>query len=97
MSIDVRDIRALEDRLQHCMLSDRHLLRRRLRGLTNVRTAGENALRAVAADVDRAVKRAEERRTKLPKPTYPPELHVDARKDEIAKLVYSNKVVVVLF
>src|SRR5262245_3812057 len=74
--VGVDQLRALEDRLANTMLVDGRVLRRRIHGLAHARTAGENALRAVEQDIDRAVKRFDDRRAKLPKPTYPQELPV---------------------
>jgi ATP-dependent helicase HrpA len=92
--VDSHFYASLVDRTERCALLDRHALRRRLRGLEHRRAASE-AWRTFEAEVDRAVRRVEERRAKLPKPTYPSELPVAQKKDEIAKLVAENQVVVV--
>src|SRR3954447_1065747 len=93
MTIDPTILRQLDERLSHTMLTDRRNLRRRLRGLEAGR-GSEGALAAVTADVDRAVKRFEERRARLPKTNYPEELPVSGRREEIAKLIADNQVVV---
>jgi ATP-dependent helicase HrpA len=93
MTIDPNILRQLEQRLDQTLLTDRRVLRRRLRGLEAGRGSAE-ALRAVTADVDRAVKRFEDRKARLPKTTYPEDLPVSGRRDEIGKLIAANQVVV---
>ena len=94
MPVDETELRSLSARVEQCMLLDRHLLRRRLRGLA-ARQATPDTVCVVAAEVERAAKRVEERRARLPRPTYPGELPVAQKKDEIARLVAENQVVVV--
>src|SRR4051812_32953083 len=93
MTIDPTILRQLDERLGHTMLTDRRTLRRRLRGLEAGR-GSKGAIAAVTAEVDRAVKRFEERRARVPKTSSPEELPVSGRREEIAKLIADNQVVV---
>ena len=79
------------------MLRDRHALRARLRGIEHGVSAGrkmDDALAAVARDVERSYKRREERQRSLPRPTYPQALPVVEKRDEIAQVIAANQVVV---
>ena len=83
--------------IERCMLRDRHALRARLRGIEHGIKAGRNmdeATAAIARDVERSFKRREERQRNLPRPTYPQALPVVEKKDEIAKVIAENQVVV---
>src|SRR4051794_33265616 len=93
MTIDPTILRQLDERLDRTMLTDRRVLRRRLRGLEAGR-GSEGALSAVTADVDRAAKRLEDRRARVPKTSYPEEPPVSGRRAEIAELIADNQVVV---
>ena len=87
----------LADLIGRCMLRDRHVLRARLRGIEHGINSGRNmdeALAAVARDVERSFKRREERQRNLPRPTYPQALPVVEKKDEIARVIAENQVVV---
>lgn len=89
--------------LQTCMLADRHALRRKLRDMADLqkssdekaqlkaqRLLGEIAQKAHASQQKFAIRLAN-----LPKPEYPLELPVSARRDEIAKAIQLNQVVIV--
>jgi ATP-dependent helicase HrpA len=92
------EIDALLAQLAHCRPADRHRLRSRLRGLQRAAEAGrlvEGSLQAVAADVERSLKVREERRANLPRPTYPQDLPVVEKRQEIADLVARHQVVIV--
>jgi ATP-dependent helicase HrpA len=94
MQVDAPSLQSLSERIEQTMFSERHVLRRRLRGLA-ARHARPEMLQAVSAEVDRALRRAQERRARAPRPSYPPELPVAQQKDEIARLIAGNQVVVV--
>ena len=77
----------LRARLPELMLIDQHRLGRRLqRG----RDLGE-----IAAAIDAAAGRVQARRDAVPPITYPAELPVSQRKDEIAKAISEHQVVIV--
>ncbi|HEY7117547.1 MAG TPA: hypothetical protein VH475_13245, partial [Tepidisphaeraceae bacterium] len=91
------ELRQLADQINLAMLRDRHPLRRRLRGIERALESGrpiEHGLAQVAADIDRSVRRRNQRQQDLPRPTYPQELPVVERRDEIKETIARNQVVV---
>ncbi|MDQ1661609.1 MAG: ATP-dependent helicase HrpA, partial [Blastococcus sp.] len=91
------DDRDLRDRLPGLTLADEHRLRRRLDGL---RRTGEPQARArrrerIAADVASAEARIARRRAAVPVVSYPDELPVSRRREDIAAALRDSQVVVV--
>jgi ATP-dependent helicase HrpA len=83
--------------LPELMLTDQHRLRRRIdraRGLRDPR-ARERATAELAADVARAAERAAARRERIPPVSYPDELPVSQRKDDIKDAIRDNQVVII--
>src|SRR3954470_23461483 len=92
------EIDQLLAQLSQCRPADRHRLQSRLRGLERSAQAGrlvDGSLQAVAAEVERAKAARAQRLANLPKPTYPQELPVVERRQEIADLVAKHQVVIV--
>ena len=87
MSSSLAELRA---RLPELTLRDEFRLRRRLDG---VRGAGVPA--ALAEDVDKAATRAAKRRAAIPAVSYPSDLPITARKDDILAAVRDHQVVVI--
>src|SRR5690348_7098852 len=87
MSSSLAELRA---RLPELTLRDEFRLRRRLDG---VRGAGVPA--ALAEDVEKAAARAAKRRAAIPAVSYPSDLPITARKDDILAAVRDHQVVVV--
>jgi ATP-dependent helicase HrpA len=89
--------RELRERLSQLTLADEHRLRRRLDGLRKTRDpqARTRQLERTAADVAAAEARIARRRTSVPVVSYPEELPVSARRDDIAAALRDNQVVVV--
>ena len=87
----------LEARLPDLMLRDERRLRRRLDGVRAKRTAEarEAALEGIASAVADAERRVEQRRAGLPEITYPAELPVSQKKDDILAAVRDHQVVIV--
>ncbi|WP_017595663.1 ATP-dependent RNA helicase HrpA [Nocardiopsis potens] len=87
----------LRGRLADLTIADRHRMRRRIDGLQKIRDAGKRAKTAarISSDIDLAELRVEQRRAALPEPSYPPELPVSGRKDDIAEAIRDNQVVIV--
>ncbi|MBW4718227.1 ATP-dependent RNA helicase HrpA [Saccharothrix obliqua] len=87
----------LHRRLSDLMTGDQRRLRRRLDGARKVRDdkAREAVHAEIAAEIDRAELRVALRREAVPKITYPAELPVSARKDDIAALIRDHQVVIV--
>ncbi|REF00036.1 ATP-dependent RNA helicase HrpA [Thermomonospora umbrina] len=87
----------LRQRLPELMLRDQHRLRRRIdaaRGLRDRDRLAEVVAR-LAADVDRAQARVASRRAAVPTVSYPAELPVSQRKDDIAAAIRDHQVVIV--
>jgi ATP-dependent helicase HrpA len=87
----------LRDRLPALTLTDEHRLRRRLDGLRRTRDpqARERQRERIAADVAAAEERIARRRAAVPAVTYPDELPVSRRRDDIAAALRDHQVVVV--
>ena len=88
------DLRA---RLPLLTLTDEHRLRRRLDGLRRTRdpVARERQRERIAADVAAAEERVARRRAAVPRVSYPDELPVSRRREDIAAALRDNQVVVV--
>ncbi|HEX2131068.1 MAG TPA: ATP-dependent RNA helicase HrpA [Actinophytocola sp.] len=93
-SVSPRDLRA---RLAEVTLRDERRLRRRLDGLGKIRdqAARQARIDEIAVEVDRAAQRVERRRAGVPTVTYPDELPISQRRDEIAKAIAEHQVVIV--
>ncbi|NUT98546.1 MAG: ATP-dependent RNA helicase HrpA [Saccharothrix sp.] len=87
----------LHRRLSDLMTRDARRLRRRLEGAKKVRDEKARAAvhAEIAAEVEQAELRVALRREAVPKITYPAELPVSARKDDIAALIRDHQVVIV--
>src|SRR5690606_17384226 len=81
--------RELRTRLANLSLRDEHRLRRRL---DRARAAD---LDEIAAEIAAAEARIESRRASVPRISYPEQLPVSARRDDIAAAIAANQVVVV--
>src|SRR5258708_8975421 len=87
----------LRARLPELMPRDQRRRGRRVENAAALRDAGarERALGQVSAELEAAAARVEARRGAVPVVTYPPELPVSQRKDEIAAAIRDNQVVIV--
>ena len=88
----------LRSRLADCPPAEAARLRKRIRGIERARKAGrptDNAVKAVARDLDRATSLVEKRRRNVPRVSYPPELPISQKREEIAALIAEHQVVVV--
>lgn len=100
MTLDssVQLIQQLEKQLPDCMLVDRFPLKRRLhqaRSLIQQQKPVGNSLADIARKIEASQQRFKTRLNLLPKPEYPSELPVSARKGEIAQAILKNQVVIV--
>ncbi|MGW6062375.1 ATP-dependent RNA helicase HrpA [Streptomyces sp. NPDC055189] len=88
---------ALAPRLSELSLRDEHRIGRRLEGARRIRKPEARAavLAEIATDVDKAAARMAERGSRLPKITYPEELPVSQKKDDIAAAIRDHQVVIV--
>ncbi|NYH53934.1 ATP-dependent helicase HrpA [Nocardiopsis arvandica] len=87
----------LRSRLRDLMPSDRHRLRRRIDGLAKISDKRRRAsvTAQIARDIDEALLRVDLRRETVPELTYPEELPVSARREDIAEAIRDNQVVIV--
>ena len=87
----------LRSRLPELMLRDQHRLRRRIERAASLRGNGRRDLELgkLAADLDAAAERARARRDSVPAISYPAELPVSQRRDEIAAAIRDHQVVIV--
>ena len=87
----------LRARLPGLLPRDQHRLARRLENAAALRNAAQRdeAFGQVIAELDAAVTRVEERRRAVPAISYPPQLPVSQRKDQIASAIRDNQVVIV--
>ena len=90
MSATAQDLRP---RLAELTLRDAHRLKRRLDRAR--RHPDPKALRKLEADVERAEARVAKRRAVVPEVSYPPELPVSARREDLLAAIRDNQVVVV--
>jgi ATP-dependent helicase HrpA len=89
--------------LQTCMLADRHALRRKARDADDLLKLKDekSALKAqrllgeIAQKMRTSQAKYSARLANLPQPEYPLELPVSSRRDEIAKAIQNNQVVIV--
>ncbi|MFI9554494.1 ATP-dependent RNA helicase HrpA [Nonomuraea endophytica] len=87
----------LQSRLPELMPRDQRRLRRRLDGVRRVRSpeARDKITAEILADVERAEQRLARRREAVPVVSYPQELPVSQRKDDILAAIRDNQVVII--
>jgi ATP-dependent helicase HrpA len=90
-------IKQLSGKLPACMNADRHACKRQLDRIRSEYRKGKNPaekLSLVAAKIERSIAKRNQRKSTMPIITYP-DLPVSEKKDEIAKLINDNQVVIV--
>ncbi|WSL65783.1 ATP-dependent RNA helicase HrpA [Kitasatospora herbaricolor] len=87
----------LAARLPELTLRDQQRIGRRLEGARRIRgpEARQKAATEIAAEIDRAELRVEQRRAAVPGITYPAELPVSQKKDDILAAIRDHQVVIV--
>ncbi|MEV0115023.1 ATP-dependent RNA helicase HrpA [Streptomyces sp. NPDC050844] len=87
----------LAPRLSELSLRDEHRIGRRLEGARRIRKPEARAavIAEISAEVDKAAVRMAERGSRLPAITYPEELPVSQKKDDIATAIRDHQVVIV--
>jgi ATP-dependent helicase HrpA len=83
--------------IEQCMLTDRRKLRSRhhhLAAAIGHARLSEQRIERLAADVARSVGRAARRREGLPRPAFPSSLPVVERREDIARAIIANQVIV---
>ncbi|TVQ62545.1 MAG: ATP-dependent RNA helicase HrpA [Phycisphaerales bacterium] len=89
------DLRALRASLASCDSSDRARLRTRLNRAHERGDTSERTMRPLAEAIERSVQRRARREAGIPKKiTYPPDLPVSERREEIAEAIRNHQVVV---
>ena len=82
----------LDERLAALTLRDEHRLRRRV---DRVRRGHEDELDKLLAEIARGEATVTRRRAAVPEVSYPPQLPVSARRDDLLKAIAANQVVIV--
>jgi ATP-dependent helicase HrpA len=93
-----QDFAMLSSAIAQCMLRDRHTLRTRLSSVERRAREGtpfDQMLQRLVQEIEASSARAASRKAAVPMPIYPPELPVSQKKDEIAKAISENQVVVI--
>src|SRR6266540_3996011 len=87
----------LRQRLSGLMPRDQRRLQRRLDGARKVKdtAARQRVLDEITEEIARAELRVEQRRSAVPKITYPAELPISQRRQEILDAIRDNQVVIV--
>ncbi|MEV2277993.1 ATP-dependent RNA helicase HrpA [Nocardiopsis sp. NPDC049922] len=87
----------LRSRLRDLMPTDRHRIRRRIDGLAKIRDERRRAsvTEQIGRDIDEAVLRVDLRREAVPELSYPEDLPVSARREDIAAAIRDHQVVIV--
>jgi len=85
-------IKQLTHQLAHCLNQDRHVLKRQLDRCRSKNSVEE--LNALASRIERSVVARNKRLASIPVLTFP-DLPVTGKKDDIAKLIQGNQVVIV--
>ncbi|MFE9252076.1 ATP-dependent RNA helicase HrpA [Streptomyces sp. NPDC007088] len=88
---------ALAPRLTELSLRDAHRLGRRLEGARRIRKPQAQAavLAEIEGEIDRGARRMAERAARVPRVTYPEQLPVSQKKDDILAAVRDHQVVIV--
>jgi len=92
------DLISMSGSLGSCMLADRWRLRAKLRKLAETKKMGkllERDVDQLRAAIDKACVRTEARRARKPEIEFPLELPVSQKRDEIARAIEQNQVVIV--
>lgn len=88
---------ALASRLVELSLRDAHRLGRRLEGARRIRKpeARDTVLTEIGAEIDKAAERMTGRAGRVPEISYPPQLPVSQKKDDILEAIRDHQVVIV--
>ena len=88
-------LKALSAALALCMTADQHLLRRRLSDMQRRTVVDEGQLAQLAAEVAKSQQRRAARLASLPQVSFPAELPVVERYDDIEQAIVAHQVVIV--
>ncbi|WP_299018547.1 ATP-dependent RNA helicase HrpA [uncultured Photobacterium sp.] len=89
--------KTLKAAIKDCMIRDRFRLHKRVQGAARINneTAKHAVFDEIALDIAKSMQTVELRSTQRPKITYPEQLPVSQKKDEIAEAIKNNQVVIV--
>jgi len=88
-------VAAIRRLLPQCMLQDRVRLGRRLKRQRGKQQLSAKELERLKEQAEKSARLLDQRRHNLPRPTYPQELPISAKKDEILQAVRQHPVVIV--
>ncbi len=83
------------DQLHRCMRRDQRRLEARLRQVQRSRIPDTRALRRIRQQIQQSIRLREDRRRRAPRLTYPEELPITARKDDIVSALQAHPVIIV--
>ena len=88
---------ALQTQINDCLIKDQVFVRRRLSKIRQIDddTRKNRALNELQSKIDHSKKQVEERRKATPVISFPPELPVSQKSEEIAKAIEGNQVVII--
>jgi len=95
---DLIILQQLASQLEQCMLAEQVSLRKRLYGLKNRAKTGKpisEGLAKLSQAVERSIALRVRRLQNLPKPSYPEELPISERREEIKEAIANHQVVIV--
>ncbi|WP_371133426.1 ATP-dependent RNA helicase HrpA [Rheinheimera sp.] len=96
LSEAVISVSDLISRIPACLLKDQFRLRRRLHNCKNLPDSSKTVqLQRIAADITRSEAQRTARLAALPKVSYPPQLPVSEKKDDIKAAIAANQVVII--
>ncbi|HEX5793560.1 MAG TPA: ATP-dependent RNA helicase HrpA, partial [Rheinheimera sp.] len=96
MSEAVISVSDLHSRIAHCLLKDQFRLRRRLHNCKSLADDSKTVqLQRIATDITRSEAQRTARAQALPKVSYPPQLPVSEKKDDIKAAIAANQVVII--
>jgi ATP-dependent helicase HrpA len=96
LAVDRQDtLKSLTADIALCLRRDQHGLRRRLHRLQRTRSTDADAYQALSAAIAASTARCAQRRAALPVPSFPEDLPVSARREELAAAIAGHQVVIV--
>ncbi|WP_059286791.1 hypothetical protein [Aquitalea magnusonii] len=98
MTTPVQQLSQLKTRLAHCLIRDRHVLRRKLNDAGERLKKGQPAdkqLADISQQLERSAARVEARRQHMPRPQFDDALPVNQKLDDIKAAIAGHQVVII--
>lgn len=98
MTTPVQQLSQLKTRLAHCLIRDRHVLRRKLNDAGERLKKGQPAdkqLADISQQLERSAARVEARRQHMPRPQFDDALPVNQKLDDIKAAIAAHQVVII--